>query len=71
MNSRRWRNGGWATIFSAPAISWTRKEITSRFFKTNWQGSPLVYPAQMMAGRAAIGRLGYSDAIGYFTALDG
>ena len=45
------------------------------FQNTNWQGSPLenrtnlFYPAQMMAGRAAIGRLGYSDAIGYFTSL--
>jgi TolA-binding protein len=39
------------------------------FQNTNWQGSPLVYPAQMMAGRAAVGRLGYSDAIGYFKAL--
>ncbi len=47
------------------------------FQNTNWQGSPLVnrtnlfYPAQMMAGRAAVGRLGYSDAIGYFTGLTG
>jgi TolA-binding protein len=39
------------------------------FQNTNWQSSPLVYPAQMMAGRAAVGRLGYSDAIGYFTGL--
>jgi tetratricopeptide (TPR) repeat protein len=45
------------------------------FQNTNWQGSPLenrtnlFYPAQMMAGRAAVGRLGYSDAIGYFTGL--
>jgi TolA-binding protein len=45
------------------------------FQNTNWLGSPmeertnLFYPAQMMAGRAAVGRLGYSDAIGYFTGL--
>jgi TolA-binding protein len=39
------------------------------FQNTNWQSSPLIYPAQMMAGRAAVGRLGYSDAIGYFTGL--
>jgi TolA-binding protein len=39
------------------------------FQNTNWQNSPLIYQAQMMAGRAAVGRLGYSDAIGYFTAL--
>ena len=47
------------------------------FQNTNWQGSPLAnrtnlfYPAQMMAGRAAVGRLGYSDAVGYFTSLVG
>jgi outer membrane protein assembly factor BamD (BamD/ComL family) len=45
------------------------------FQNTNWQCSPLenrtnlFYPAQMMAGRAAVGRLGYSDAVGYFTSL--
>jgi outer membrane protein assembly factor BamD (BamD/ComL family) len=41
------------------------------FQNTNWQGSPLVYQARMMAGRAAVGRLGYRDAIGYFTSLTG
>ena len=45
------------------------RNYKSVFQNTNWQDSPLVYPAQMMAGRAAVGRLGYSDAIGYFTAL--
>jgi outer membrane protein assembly factor BamD (BamD/ComL family) len=39
------------------------------FQNTNWQNSPLIYQAQMMAGRAAVGRLGYSDAKGYFTGL--
>lgn len=34
-----------------------------------WKASPLVYPAQLMAGRAALGRLGYKDAVGYFNAL--
>ena len=35
----------------------------------NWPASKLAYPARMMAGRAAIGRLGYSDAIRYFISL--
>jgi TolA-binding protein len=34
-----------------------------------WPTSDLAYPARMMAGRAAIARLGYSDAIRYFTDL--
>ena len=41
------------------------------FQNINWQASPLVYPAQMMAGRAAVARLGYSDAIrDYFKELE-
>ncbi|HLX97022.1 MAG TPA: tetratricopeptide repeat protein [Verrucomicrobiae bacterium] len=34
-----------------------------------WPASSLAYPARMMAGRAAMGRLGYSDAIQYFMSL--
>ena len=34
-----------------------------------WQNSPLVYPAQLMAGRAAAGRLGFPDAANYLTRL--
>ena len=36
---------------------------------TNWQSSPLVYQARMMAGRAAMGLSSYKDAIGHFTSL--
>lgn len=36
---------------------------------TNWQGSPLVYQARMMAGRAAMGLSSYKDAIEHFTSL--
>jgi TolA-binding protein len=35
----------------------------------NWPASSLAYPARMMAGRAAMGRNGYSDAIQYFISL--
>ncbi len=34
-----------------------------------WPASSLAYPARMMAGRAAMGRLGYSDAREYFMSL--
>jgi TolA-binding protein len=34
-----------------------------------WPASELAYQARMMAGRAAMARLGYSDAIRYFTNL--
>ena len=37
----------------------------------SWPASELAYPARMMAGRAAVARLGYSDAIrDYFTKLE-
>jgi tetratricopeptide (TPR) repeat protein len=35
----------------------------------DWPASSLAYPARMSAGRAAMGRLGYSDAIQYFISL--
>ncbi len=34
-----------------------------------WKSSALFYPAQLMAGRAAAGRLGFTDAARYFTGL--
>ncbi len=36
---------------------------------TNWPPSRLTYQAQIMAGRAAVLRQGWKDAIGYFTNL--
>jgi len=36
---------------------------------TNWQGSPLIYPARLMAGRAAMGLPSYNDAIDHFKTL--
>ena len=36
---------------------------------TRWTNSEMAFPARMMAGRAAMARDGYSDAITYFTNL--
>jgi TolA-binding protein len=36
---------------------------------TNWQGSPLIYQARLMAGRAALGLPSYPDAIDHFQSL--
>jgi TolA-binding protein len=41
------------------------------FQNPDWKNSPLFWQSQMMAGRAALARLGYADAIGYFTGLAG
>ena len=39
------------------------------YFNTNWQNSPLRFPAYMMAGRAAFARQSWKDAADYFTSL--
>jgi tetratricopeptide (TPR) repeat protein len=44
-------------------------EKNFQLFFQNFPTNDLVYQARMMAGRAAMGRLSYSDAIRYFTNL--
>jgi outer membrane protein assembly factor BamD (BamD/ComL family) len=44
-------------------------ETSYRQLYQNWPSSELAYQACMEAGRAAVGRPEYSDAIGYFTNL--
>jgi TolA-binding protein len=44
-------------------------ERNYKYVFQNWPTNDLAYPAKMMAGRAAMGRFGYSDAIDYFTSL--
>jgi len=44
-------------------------ERNYKYVFQNWPTNDLAYPAKMMAGRAAMGWLGYSDAIDYFTSL--
>jgi TolA-binding protein len=41
------------------------------FQNPDWRNSPLFWQAQMMAGHAALARLGYQDARDYFTSLAG
>ncbi len=54
------RTGDWANA---------ERNYKAIFQNAAWQNSSLVWEAQMMAGRAALARLGYQDAIGYFTGL--
>ena len=44
-------------------------ERNYKYVFQNWPTNDLAYPAKMMAGRAAMGRFSYSDAIDYFTNL--
>lgn len=47
------------------------KNYENLFQNTNavWKSSELYYPAQLMAGRAAAGRLGFTEAANYLTRL--
>jgi outer membrane protein assembly factor BamD (BamD/ComL family) len=61
----------WVADHFFRAGDWTAAErnYKSIFQNPDWRDSPLFWQSQMMAGRAALGRLGYSDAVGYFTGL--
>jgi len=45
------------------------KNYKMLYQNTNWQSSPLIYQARLMAGRAAMGLPSYKDAIDHFTTL--
>jgi len=45
------------------------KNYKMLYQNTNWQDSPLIYQARLMAGRAAMGLPSYNDAIDHFTSL--
>ncbi|MGP8021511.1 MAG: tetratricopeptide repeat protein [Limisphaerales bacterium] len=71
---------GWAPIaqwwiggyFYNTGTNYADAEKNYELLFQNWPNSGrLAYEAKLMAGRAAMGRQGYSDAIGYFTQLTG
>ena len=55
------------------AGDWPGAERNYKFIFQNpdWRNSPLAWQAQMMAGRAALARLGYLDAKDYFSGVAG
>jgi tetratricopeptide (TPR) repeat protein len=61
----------WVADHYFRAGNWTAAETNyEEIFQTPaWKSSKLYFPAQLMAGRAAAGRLGFSDAERYFTAM--
>jgi len=52
------------------AGDYPRAERNYKFIFQNFPTNDLAYPAQLMAGRAAAARQGYSDALGYFSKLE-
>jgi outer membrane protein assembly factor BamD (BamD/ComL family) len=59
----------WVADYYFSAGDFMGAEKNFQLFFQNFPANDLVYQARMMAGRAAMGRLGYSDAIRYFTSL--
>ncbi len=63
----QWWIGGY---FYNTGTNYADAEKNYELLYQHWPNSGrLVYEAKLMAGRAAMGRQGYSDAIGYFTQL--
>lgn len=59
----------WVGDYFYRAGDFVNAEKNYQLLFQDWPVSSLAYPACMMAGRAALARQGYSDAIGYFTKL--
>ncbi|MGO8743356.1 MAG: tetratricopeptide repeat protein [Limisphaerales bacterium] len=59
----------WVADHFFRAGDFVNAEKNFQLFFQNFPTNDLVYQARMMAGRAAVGRLGYTDAIRYFTSL--
>jgi TolA-binding protein len=61
----------WVGDFYFRQADWSTAEINYQlvFLNTNWPASELTYQARMMAGRSAMFRSNYKQAISYFTNL--
>jgi TolA-binding protein len=55
--------------YSGTGTNYVDAEKNYQLLFQRWPASSLAYPARMAAGRAAMGRLSYSDAIQYFISL--
>jgi TolA-binding protein len=59
----------WVADFFFRQGDFENAEKNYKLLFQNWPGSSLTYEARMMAGRAALGRAAFPDAIGHFTNL--
>jgi TolA-binding protein len=56
-------------FFRASNYAGAETNYENIFQNPAWKNSPLIYPAQFLAGRAAMARNGYPDATHYFSTL--
>ncbi|MCX6896796.1 MAG: tetratricopeptide repeat protein, partial [Verrucomicrobia bacterium] len=59
----------WVADFYLQRGDYKNAEANYQLLFQKWPATPVTYQAQLMAGRAAVARLGYADAAGYFTRL--
>jgi TolA-binding protein len=59
----------WIGDYYLQAGDFNNAEANYQLLFQKWPASPLAYQARLMAGRTAVARLGYADAVGYFTKI--
>jgi len=59
----------WVADYYYQNGDWKNAELNFQLLFQNWPSSELTYQARMMAGRSAVGRKGWIDAIRFFTML--
>lgn len=64
-----WRAQWWVADYYYGRGDFVAAGINYKELFTRWPKSELAYEAKMMAGRAAVGKYGYEDAIEHFTSL--
>jgi TolA-binding protein len=61
----------WVASYYYKINEWQNAETHFQNLFQKWPASDLTYEARMMAGRSAVGRSGWTDAIRFFTMLTG
>jgi tetratricopeptide (TPR) repeat protein len=59
----------WVADYYFQSGDFAKAEENYQLLFQRWPASDLTYQARMMAGRSAAARLGFAEAVGYFTAL--
>lgn len=59
----------WIADYHLQRGDYKSAEANYQLLFQKWPAATITYQAQLMAGRAAVARLGYADAAGYFTKL--
>ena len=61
----------WVADYFYQREEYAEAELNYKLLFQNWSSSELAYEARMMAGRAAVGKYAYEDAVEHFSSLTG